>query len=165
LLQVKRRARGIGSEGRTAAAIALLFIDDDLEPLIGQVDPGDQTGEENREYRDSDEFGGWSLFQELLVVLGEIGAKHSAPIASVATRWVLEQEAVAAVMIGTRSDSHLDDTRQVFSYRLDDQDRSRISSILERAKGPLGEPFELEREPDGPHAKIMWTNLNSQRTP
>ena len=112
-----------------------------------------------------DDFGGWNLFQELLGILANIGAKHSAPIASVATRWVLEQEAVAAVMIGTRSDAHLDDTRQVFTFRLDDQDRSRISSILERAKGPLGEPFELEREPDSPHAKIMWTDLNSQRTP
>jgi aryl-alcohol dehydrogenase-like predicted oxidoreductase len=110
-----------------------------------------------------DEFGGWSLFQELLGILGEIGAKHSAPMASVATRWVLEQEGVAAVMIGTRSDAHLDDTRQAFSFRLDDEDRNRISSILERAKGPLGEPFELEREPDGPHARIMWTDLNTRR--
>ena len=110
------------------------------------------------------EFGGWSLFQELLGILAGVGAKHSAPMASVATRWVLEQEGVAAVMIGTRSDAHLDDTRQAFSFRLDDEDRNRISSILERAKGPLGEPFELEREPDGPHARIMWTDLNRLRT-
>jgi aryl-alcohol dehydrogenase-like predicted oxidoreductase len=110
-----------------------------------------------------DEFGGWSLYQELLDTLGAIGKKHSAPIASVAARWVLEREEVAAVMIGTRSDAHIESTRQVFGVRLDEEDDNRISSILDRASGPLGEPFELERMPDGPHAKIMWTDLNSQR--
>ena len=108
-------------------------------------------------------FGGWSLFQELLDTLGKIGAKHSTPIASVAARWVLEREAVASVMIGTRGDTYIDDTLQIFGFRLDTEDKRRISSIVDRATGPFGQPFELEREPDGPHAKIMWTDLNRQR--
>jgi len=112
-----------------------------------------------------DEFGGWNLYQELLDALGEIGKKHSIPIASVAARWVLGREDVAGVMIGMRSDIHLESTRKVFGLRLDEEDTNRISSILDRATGPLGEPFELERMPEGPHAKIMWTELNSRRTP
>jgi hypothetical protein len=39
--------------------------------------------------------------------------------------------------------------------------RIRISSVLDLPQGSLGEPFELEREPNGLHAKIMWTDLNS----
>ncbi len=110
-----------------------------------------------------DEFGGWSLFQRLLGVLREVGEKHSTSIASVAARWVLERE-TAAIMIGTRSDAHLDSTRQIFGFQLDQEDTDRIGSILDRASGPSGQPFELEREPDGPHAKIMWTDLNSRRS-
>ena len=111
-----------------------------------------------------DDFGGWRLFQELLGSLGEIAAKHSASVASVAARWVLDREGVAAAMIGTHSDAHLDDTRRVFDLRLDTEDFNRINSILDRAEGPHGEPFELEREPDGRHAKIMWTDLNRRRS-
>ena len=110
-----------------------------------------------------DEFGGWSLQQELLEALAEIASKHQASISSVAARWVLDREAVGAIMIGTRSDAHIEDTRQIFELRLDRDDRDRIDSVLARAQGPLGDPFDLERRPDGAHSKIMWTDLNSRR--
>jgi len=110
-----------------------------------------------------DEFGGWSLFQELLDVLHGVADRHAATIAAVATRWVLDRDTVAAVMIGARSDAHLDDTLRVFSLRLDDEDRHRIERVLACAKGPTGDPFELERAPASRHAQIMWTDLNSRR--
>jgi aryl-alcohol dehydrogenase-like predicted oxidoreductase len=110
-----------------------------------------------------DDFGGWGLFQELLDVLREVADRHAASIAAVATRWVLDRDPVAAVMIGARSDAHLDDTLRVFNLRLDDEDRHRIERVLERAEGPAGDPFELERSPTSRHAQIMWTDLNSRR--
>jgi aryl-alcohol dehydrogenase-like predicted oxidoreductase len=110
-----------------------------------------------------DEFGGWDLFQELLDVLNDVAARHTTSIAAVATRWVLDRDPVSAVMIGVRSDAHLEDSLGVFDLRLDDEDRDRIESVLARAEGPLGDPFELERRPDSPHATIMWTDLNRQR--
>jgi hypothetical protein len=46
-------------------------------------------------------WGSWVLFQELLVVLRGVGDRHSgASISNVATRWVLDQPAVGAVIIG-----------------------------------------------------------------
>jgi aryl-alcohol dehydrogenase-like predicted oxidoreductase len=46
-------------------------------------------------------WGDWTLFQELLVVLRSVGDRHGGvSIANVATRWVLDQPAVGAVIIG-----------------------------------------------------------------
>jgi len=110
-----------------------------------------------------DEFGGWALYQHLLDALAEIARKHSTALATVAARWVLDRDHVAAVMIGTRSDAHIDDNLCLFELRLDTEDRERIDSVLADAQGPTGEPFELERLPEGRHAEIMWTDLNRQR--
>jgi aryl-alcohol dehydrogenase-like predicted oxidoreductase len=96
-------------------------------------------------------------------VLHGIADGHAATIAAVATRWVLDRDPVGAVMIGARSDAHLDDTLRVFGLRLDDQDRDRIERVLARAEGPAGDPFELERSPASRHSQIMWTDLNSRR--
>jgi aryl-alcohol dehydrogenase-like predicted oxidoreductase len=112
-----------------------------------------------------DEFGGWDLFQELLEVLHEVAVRLTTPIAAIATRWVLNRDPVAAVMIGGRSDAHLEDNLRVFNLRLEDEDYARIESVLARAKGPHGDPFELERRPDSPHSAIMWTDLNRRRDP
>lgn len=110
-----------------------------------------------------DEFGGWSLHQDLLETLRVIAAKHSTSIAAIATHWVLDRDAVAAVMIGTRSEAHLDDNLRVFDVSLDRDDCDQIDQIVSRAKGPRGDPFELERTPGGRHSEIMWTDLNRQR--
>jgi aryl-alcohol dehydrogenase-like predicted oxidoreductase len=110
-----------------------------------------------------DDFGGWNLLQELLASLDVIAARHATSVSAVATRWVLDRDPVAAVMIGSRSAAHLDDTLSVFATRLDDEDRDRIDGVIGRSAGPAGEPFELEREPGGRHSGIMWTDLNSRR--
>jgi len=112
-----------------------------------------------------EDFGGWGLLQDLLAVLDAIARRHGASIAVIATRWVLDRDPVAAVMIGARSTAHLEDNLSVFSTRLDAEDRSRIEEVLRSAKGPIGDPFELEREPEGRHSDIMWTDLNSTRRP
>ncbi len=110
-----------------------------------------------------DEFGGWDLQQEMLEALRIIADKHATTIAVIAARWVLDRTPVAAVMIGARSDAHVDDNRRVFETQLDGEDREWINRILARAEGPYGDPFELEREPGGRHSRIMWTDLNSRR--
>lgn len=96
-------------------------------------------------------------------MLDTIARRHGTSAASIAVRWVLEREPVAAVMIGSSTGAHLEDNLGVFELRLDDEDRGRIDVVLERAAGPTGDPFELERENDGRHSRIMWTDLNSQR--
>ena len=49
-------------------------------------------------------WGSWELFQELLDCLHAVGARHNgATIANVATRWVLQQQAVGGVILGMSS--------------------------------------------------------------
>lgn len=55
-------------------------------------------------------WGGWELFQTLLTTLREIADRHTqntdietVSIANVATRWVLDQPAVGAVIVGAFS--------------------------------------------------------------
>jgi len=82
-----------------------------------------------------DEWGGWNLFQELLVVLDEIAKKHNSSIANVSVRFILNKPAVAGVIIGTRLSisEHIAENSHVFELFLDDSDYSKIDSITTKA--------------------------------
>ncbi len=107
-----------------------------------------------------DDFGGWELFQALLRALDRIAAKHGVSIAAVATRWVLDRPGVAAVIVGARYAHHLEGALGMFAFALDDDDRQRVAGVLGERKGPVGDTFELERDRDGRHGRIMKYNLN-----
>lgn len=109
-----------------------------------------------------EEFGGWDLFQDLLRKLRQIAAKHDVGLANIATRWVLDRSQVAALLLGTRNAAHLENNLRVFSLRLDADDRAELDTVLRRARGPLGEPFGLERVLGGRHATLMKTDLNRE---
>lgn len=81
-------------------------------------------------------WGGWELLQQLLSVLSSIGKKYNASVSNVATRWVLDHDYVGAVIIGGRMgiSEHVDENVQVFSFRLDDHDKTLISKVLEQSK-------------------------------
>ena len=76
--------------------------------------------------------GGWPVFQSLLQALSKIAEKHAASIANVATRWILDQPAVAAVIVGARlgERDHRSDNRRLFSLKLDAGDRAKIDQGL-----------------------------------
>ena len=107
-----------------------------------------------------DEFGGWAAFQALLRTLKEIGDRHGVSIATVATRWVLEQPAVAAAIVGARYADRIGDTLAVFTLQLDPEDHSAIGAILAAHPGPGGDTYALERDKTGPHGRIMKYDLN-----
>ncbi|TLX92764.1 MAG: aldo/keto reductase [Thaumarchaeota archaeon] len=83
-----------------------------------------------------DAWGGWNLFQELLVVLDTIAKKHGVSIANVATRYILDKPAVAGVIIGVRLSiaEHKSDNARVFSLQLDKEDQEKIKSITSRSE-------------------------------
>ena len=83
-----------------------------------------------------DAWGGWDLFQELLVVLDTIAKKHGVSIANVATRYILDKPAVAGVIIGVRLSiaEHKSDNARVFSLQLDKEDQEKIKSITSRSE-------------------------------
>ncbi len=107
-----------------------------------------------------DEFGGWDLFQSLLRTLKIIADKHHVSISNVASRYMLDRQQVAGIIIGARTTDHLDENLRLFGLTLDKKDYSSIEVILEQRKGPSGDVFDIERIKDGPHGVIMKYNLN-----
>jgi aryl-alcohol dehydrogenase-like predicted oxidoreductase len=107
-----------------------------------------------------DDFGGWVTFQSLLQALKAIADRHGANIATVATRWVLDQPGVAAAIVGARYADHLPQTLAVFGLRLDAQDHALLAPILAAHPGPEGDTYSLERDKAGRHGRIMKYNLN-----
>ena len=107
-----------------------------------------------------DEFGGWDPYQDLLVVLASVAQKHDVSISTVALRWLLERPRVAAAIVGFSRRDRAAQNLEVFSFRLDAEDRERFDDVLARRHGPCGDVFGLEREPGGKHAAIMRYNLN-----
>lgn len=108
-----------------------------------------------------DDFGGWSLFQELLAVLDAVARRHSVNIAAVAGRWMLDRPGVAGVIVGARYADHLAADLKIFDFQLDAADRTAIEQVLARRQGPRGDTFELERDRNGRHGRIMKYNLNA----
>lgn len=106
-----------------------------------------------------DEFGGWALFQELLGTLQGIAHKHRASVATLATRYVLQQKGVGAAIVGVRHPRHLPDTLRLFSFALDEEDLGAIQRVTDQARGPVGDIYSLERVKGGTHASIMKYNL------
>lgn len=107
-----------------------------------------------------DDFGGWDLFQHLLQTLQKIAVRHDSSIANVATRYILNQPQVAAVIIGAKNSSHLEDNLRLFELKLDQSDNSQINQVLALANPIEGDVFDIERIMDGAHGRIMKYNLN-----
>lgn len=130
---------------------------------LGKADPGYQF--ENRsliKYRlIIDEFGPWDLFQALLQTLRGVADRHTVSVASVATRWILDQPQVAGAIIGARYARHLPQTLEAFGFALDASDRAAIDAVLAQAAGPNGPIFGLEGDRSGRHGRIMKYNLNT----
>jgi aryl-alcohol dehydrogenase-like predicted oxidoreductase len=82
-----------------------------------------------------DAWGGWKLFQELLSTLNKIAQKHNVSIANVATRYILDKSAVAAVIIGVRLGlvNHRNNNLQVFDFSLDKSDYDEIEVVCTKS--------------------------------
>jgi aryl-alcohol dehydrogenase-like predicted oxidoreductase len=107
-----------------------------------------------------DEFGDWSLFQELLQALRRTADKHHSTLAAVAMRYVLQKTQVAGVIVGARNSTHLGATVAAFTFALDDEDLAGIAKVTQRSQGPSGDTYSLERIKGGRHATAMKYNLN-----
>ena len=93
-----------------------------------------------------DAIGGWSVFQGILQALASVAGKHAVSIANVASRWVLDQPAVAAIIVGARlgESEHRADNMRVFSFALDAEDRRVIDAALAsslRIPGDCGQEY------------------------
>lgn len=110
------------------------------------------------------EFGGWDLYQQLLRVLQTISKKHGVSIATVASAYILQQPGVAAVIIGARDVSHLQENIAVCSVRLDQNNLRQIQEVLNHSKGLLGDVYDLERYSPH-HTSIMHRSNHALQKP
>jgi len=109
-----------------------------------------------------DEFGGWSRFQTLLQQLRRIADAHGVDIASVATKAVLRRRAVAAAIVGATSTRHLLAHQQVSAFELTDAEWDELEQFTATSPGPAGDVYQLERDRNGPHGRIMKYDLNEK---
>jgi aryl-alcohol dehydrogenase-like predicted oxidoreductase len=132
------------------------------ERWVGRREPG--AGLTNRsliKYKlILEDFGGWQMFQRLLLTLERIAVKHRCDIATVASRAMLDRDQVAAVIVGATNASHLGAHRKIEMLRLDSADREAIQAVLRERRGPDGDVFALERDRSGRHGRIMKYDLN-----
>ena len=106
-----------------------------------------------------DDFGGWALFQKLLRVLSEIAQVHQSDIGTIASAFTLSRPGVSAVIVGARNTSHLNRNLQISEIDLTEAQCQQIQEVLDKAVGPVGPVYDLERYSDR-HRNIMHTNNN-----
>jgi len=109
-----------------------------------------------------DDCGGWAAFQRVLDALGDIAARHGVGIANVAQRWVLDQQAVGAVIVGFRTSASAMRTVQTLGLTLSSADHAQLADVLRALPTPVGDVYDAERDPQSVHAGIIRYNLNTQ---
>ena len=110
-----------------------------------------------------EDFGGWDLFQELLQALQTIATRHGVGLGDVATRWVIDRPQVASAIMGFTSTRYLPATQGIEALRLDAQDHALLAPLLARRTGPAGDCYDIERDKEGRHGRIMRYNQNEGR--
>jgi len=91
--------------------------------------------------------GSWDLFQTLLSTLRSVADKHNSTIANVASAWVLKQlgDNGGWVILGVRDTRHLAEHSALLSIALDDEDETKIRSVLDQGQPPQGCIWSHER--------------------
>ncbi len=117
------------------------------ERWVGATEPAERIADwcKMKYRRFIDAIGGWGVLQGVLRALQSGRASGTACRSSnVATRWVLEHPAVAAVIVGARLSEreHRADNLRLFSFALDDEDRARLDEAF---AGTQPHPGRLRR--------------------
>jgi aryl-alcohol dehydrogenase-like predicted oxidoreductase/enamine deaminase RidA (YjgF/YER057c/UK114 family) len=117
------------------------------KPEPAQADIADWSKSKYKRF--IDQIGGWDVFQTILRAVGEVAKKHRVSVANVATRWVLDQPAVAAAIVGARlgESEHRADNFRTFSFTLDDDDRRKIEVALAASQALPGDCGDEYRKP------------------
>jgi aryl-alcohol dehydrogenase-like predicted oxidoreductase/enamine deaminase RidA (YjgF/YER057c/UK114 family) len=120
------------------------------ERWLGAPEPAEVADWSKMKYlRFIEAVGGWNALQAVLRAAQRIADKHGASIANVATRWVLEQPAVAAAIVGARlgEREHRADNLAPFRFALDDEDRAWLQEAFARTQRIAGDCGDEYRRP------------------
>jgi aryl-alcohol dehydrogenase-like predicted oxidoreductase/enamine deaminase RidA (YjgF/YER057c/UK114 family) len=96
-----------------------------------------------------DASGGWDKFQSLLHTLETMARKYNVGIANVASRYILDQPAVAGVIIGARlgKSEHILDNEKLFSFLLGTESKDEIAQVLSGLTAIPGDCGDEYRKP------------------
>jgi aryl-alcohol dehydrogenase-like predicted oxidoreductase/enamine deaminase RidA (YjgF/YER057c/UK114 family) len=120
------------------------------ERWLGQARPDAPADWSGAKYlRFIDTAGGWEGYQGILAAAAQIARKHQVSIANVATRWVLEHQAVAGVIVGARlgETEHRADNLKLFGFSLDAEDHARLDAAFAQTKMIPGDCGDEYRQP------------------
>jgi aryl-alcohol dehydrogenase-like predicted oxidoreductase/enamine deaminase RidA (YjgF/YER057c/UK114 family) len=152
---VDRRAAGALSEFCRVKGVKLFaygtlcggFISD---KWLGRPEPSAIADWSRSKYkRFIDTAGGWEAFQRILKAAAAVAKKHEVSVSNVATRWVLEHEAVAAAIVGARlgESEHRADNLKIFGFALDAEDRTLLAEAFAATKPIPGDCGDEYRRP------------------
>jgi aryl-alcohol dehydrogenase-like predicted oxidoreductase/enamine deaminase RidA (YjgF/YER057c/UK114 family) len=139
------REHGVGLLAYGTLAGGLL-----TERWLGRPEPAElETWSQMKYRRFVDAAGGWDALQAVLGVVGEVARAAGVSMANVACRYVLDQPAVAAVIVGARlgESEHLEDTLRLFRFSLDEASRAAIDEALARLAPIPGDCGDEYRRP------------------
>jgi aryl-alcohol dehydrogenase-like predicted oxidoreductase/enamine deaminase RidA (YjgF/YER057c/UK114 family) len=120
------------------------------ERWLGAAEPGSVGDWSKMKYRRFiDAVGGWQALQGVLQAAHQVACRHGVSIANVAARWVLDQPAVAAVIVGARlgESEHRADNARLFSFRLDAADHALLDQAFAATHDLPGDCGDEYRRP------------------
>jgi aryl-alcohol dehydrogenase-like predicted oxidoreductase/enamine deaminase RidA (YjgF/YER057c/UK114 family) len=96
-----------------------------------------------------DAAGGWGSYQQLLGIVSGVARRLGVSTAQVAMRCVLDQPAVASLVVGARlgESQHIASTLELFDLELDPESRARIETALAAMRPVPGDCGDEYRRP------------------
>jgi enamine deaminase RidA (YjgF/YER057c/UK114 family) len=96
-----------------------------------------------------DTAGGWQAFQQVLDALHKVAKKNNTSMANVASRCILDQPAVGAVIIGARlgMSEHIQENKSLLSFSLNEESKETLRSAIGFFKSIPGDCGDEYRKP------------------
>jgi aryl-alcohol dehydrogenase-like predicted oxidoreductase/enamine deaminase RidA (YjgF/YER057c/UK114 family) len=96
-----------------------------------------------------DQAGGWEKYQNLLKAVKQTADQHNVSMANVASRYILDQPGVGAVIIGARlgQSEHIEDTRALLNFTPGEKDWGAINEALSELSPIPGDCGDEYRKP------------------
>jgi len=120
-----------------------LGANDPGRKIISEQDTGDGLAGEGR--RIIETFGGWSLFQELLMALQSIAKRHGTTIDDIALRAIHDHADPAAITLNVSRVHRFITRLQSTNFATTQRDREVLAQVLRRREGLNGGVFNVER--------------------
>jgi aryl-alcohol dehydrogenase-like predicted oxidoreductase len=106
-------------------------------------------------------FGGWGLFQELLLALSGIAARHGVTLGGVALRAMHDHADVASVILRASNSDQMESYLRAFSFSPTVRDREALAAVLAKRRGPDGPVFGIERARADAKRRSAKTNISA----